>query len=72
MTKNMGTLDRVIRTIIAVIIVVLLLNGTLTGILAILLGLFAIAFLGTSAIGWCPLYKPLGISTRKVKQKQES
>jgi uncharacterized membrane protein len=72
MTKNMGTLDRVIRTIIAVIIVVLLLNGTLTGILAILLGLFAIAFLGTSAIGWCPLYKPLGISTRKAKQKQES
>jgi len=71
MTKNMGTLDRVIRTIIAVIIVVLLLNGTLTGILAILLGLFAIAFLGTSAIGWCPLYKPLGISTRKAKQKQE-
>ena len=68
----MGTLDRVIRTIIAVIIVVLLLNGTLTGILAILLGLFAIAFLGTSAIGWCPLYKPLGISTRKAKQKQES
>jgi len=51
---------------------VLLLNGTLTGILAILLGLFAIAFLGTSAIGWCPLYKPLGISTRKAKQKQES
>jgi len=72
MTKNMGTLDRVIRTIIAVIIVVLLLNGTLTGILAMLLGLFAIAFLGTSAIGWCPLYKPLGISTRKAKQKQES
>jgi len=72
MTKNMGTLDRVIRTIIAVIIVVLLLNGTLTGILAILLGLFAIAFLGTSAIGWCPLYKPLGISTRESEQKKES
>ena len=72
MTKNMGTLDRVIRTIIAVIIVVLLLNGTLTGILAILLGLFAIAFLGTSAIGWCPLYKPLGISTRESGQKQGS
>jgi len=72
MTKNMGTLDRVIRTIIAVIIVVLLLYGTLTGILAILLGLFAIAFLGTSAIGWCPLYKPLGISMKESEQKKES
>jgi len=69
MTKNMGTLDRVIRTVIAVIIVVLLLNGTLTGMLALLLGVFAIAFLGTSAIGWCPLYKPLGISTKKAEQK---
>ena len=69
MTKNMGTLDRVIRTVIAVIILVLLLNGTLTGMLALLLGVFAIAFLGTSAIGWCPLYKPLGISTKKAEQK---
>ena len=72
MTKNMGTLDRAIRTIIAVIIVVLLLNGTLTGMLAILLGVFSISFLGTSAIGWCPLYKSLGISTRKSEQKQGS
>jgi hypothetical protein len=69
MTKNMGTLNRVIRTIIAVIIVVLLLNGTLTGMLAILLGVFAVAFLGTSTIGWCPLYKLLGISTKKAEQK---
>ena len=69
MTKNMGTLDRVIRTVIAVIIVVLLLNGTLTGMLALLLGVFAVAFLGTSAIGWCPLYKPLGISTKKAEKK---
>jgi hypothetical protein len=69
MTKNMGTLDRVIRTIIAFIIVVLLLNGTLTGMLALLLGVFAVAFLGTSAIGWCPLYKPLGMSTKKAEQK---
>ena len=71
MTKNMGTLDRVIRTIIAVFIVVLLLNSAATGIFAVVLGVIAIAFLGTSAIGWCPLYKPLGISTRKTDQKQK-
>lgn len=72
MAKNIGTLDRVIRMIIAVIIIVLLLNGTLTGMLAVLLGVFAVAFLGTSAIGWCQLYKLLGISTKKAEQKQES
>ncbi len=71
MTKNMGTLDRVIRTIIAVFIVVLLLNSEATGIFAVVLGVIVIAFLGTSAIGWCPLYKPLGISTKKTDQKKK-
>jgi len=69
MTKNMGTIDRLIRTIIAVIIVILLLNSAVTGTLALVLGVFAAAFFGTSAIGWCPLYKPLGISTKKAAQK---
>ena len=67
MTRNMGTIDRLIRTIIAVIIVMLLLSGAVTGTLAVILGIFAVAFLGTSGIGWCPLYKPLRISTKKVR-----
>jgi len=69
MPKNMGTVDRLIRTIIAVIIIILLLSGTVTGTLAVILGIFAVAFIGTSGIGWCPLYKPLGISTKKAEQK---
>lgn len=69
MTKNMGNIERLIRTIIAVIIVILLLSGMITGTLALILGVFAAAFLGTSAIGWCPLYKPLGISTKDAEQK---
>ncbi|MDH4231771.1 MAG: DUF2892 domain-containing protein [Nitrospirota bacterium] len=67
MTRNMGTIDRLLRTIIAVVIVMLLLSGAVSGTLAVLLGIFAVAFLGTSGIGWCPLYKPLGISTKKAK-----
>jgi hypothetical protein len=65
----MGTVDRLIRTIIAVIIVMPLLSGTVTGTLAVILGIFAVAFIGTSGIGWCPLYRPLGISTKKAEQK---
>ena len=72
MTKNMGTIDRLIRIILAVIIVILLLNGSVAGTFALILGVFAIIFLGTSAIGWCPLYKPMNINTRKSKQKQDS
>ncbi len=65
MTKNMGTLDRVIRTLVAVAVVVLYYTGKITGTLAIVLGLVAIAFLVTSLVGWCPSYVPFGLSTRK-------
>ena len=65
MTKNMGTVDRAIRTLVANGVGVLYLTGQISGTLAIVLGIFAIVFLLTSFIGSCPLYIPLGISTRK-------
>jgi hypothetical protein len=68
MTKNMGAADRMIRAIAALIIVVLLAAGKIAGALAVILGIVAAAFLLTSAIGWCPAYGPLHISTTK-KQK---
>jgi|APIni6443716594_1056825.scaffolds.fasta_scaffold58816_2 hypothetical protein len=63
MKKNMGTIDRIIRTLLAIVIVILYLNGSITGVAAIILGIFALIFLITSAIGFCPLYAPLHIST---------
>lgn len=65
MTKNMGTADRLIRTVIAVVIAVLYFTGTISGTLAVVLGVVAIAFLATSLVGWCPLYVPFKISTKK-------
>lgn len=65
MKKNMGTVDRVVRLVIAAIIAVLYFTGQISGTLAIVLGIVAIAFLVTSAIGWCPIYVPFKISTCK-------
>jgi len=65
MKKNMGTADRVIRTLIAIAIVVLYATGQISGTLAIILGVVAVAFLVTSFVAWCPSYLPFGISTRK-------
>jgi hypothetical protein len=65
MKKNMGTIDRVIRTIIAVILGILILTGVVKGIFVIILGIIAVAFLATSIFGLCPAYLPLGISTRR-------
>jgi hypothetical protein len=65
MKQNMGTVDRIIRLAIVVIIAALYYTGQLSGTVAIVLGIVAIAFLATSLIGWCPSYVPFGISTRK-------
>lgn len=65
MKKNMGTVDRIIRLAVVVIIGVLYYAGQLSGTVAMVLGVVAVAFLGTSLIGWCPAYLPFGISTCK-------
>lgn len=65
MKQNMGTTDRLIRSLIAIGIAVLYFTGTISGRLAIVLGIVAVVFLVTSFIGRCPGYIPLGISTHK-------
>lgn len=68
MKKNMGTLDRIIRVSLVVLIAVLYFAGVISGTWAIILGVVALVFLVTSLVGVCPLYMPFGISTRKKSQ----
>ena len=68
MKKNMGNSDRIIRFIIAAIIVALYFTGTITGTLGIVLLVLAGVFLLTSFISFCPLYAPFGISTCPMKK----
>ena len=63
MKKNMGTIDRVIRVLLAIVVIVLYLTSSITGIAAIILGILAAVFVLTSLIGFCPLYAPFRIST---------
>lgn len=65
MKKNMGTVDRVIRLLVALAVVVLYFTDAIGGILAVILGIVAVAFLVTSVVGSCPAYVPLGLSTCK-------
>ena len=65
MKKNMGFTDKIIRIAAAVLIVVLYFTKIISGTLAIVLGAFAIIFVTTSFISFCPLYMPFGLSTRK-------
>lgn len=63
--QNMGTLDRTIRLLLATAVAVLYFTGNLTGLTAIILGILAVIFVITSFVGFCPLYLPIGLSTRK-------
>lgn len=65
MKKNMGATDKLIRSVIGIIIAILYYSGIINGMLAIILLAFAIIFLLTSFISFCPLYKLLGINTNK-------
>ena len=70
MKKNMGTADKSIRLIIAVIIGILYFTGTVSGTLGIILLVAAGVFVLTSFISFCPLYAPFGMSTCAVKEKK--
>jgi len=66
--KNESSLDRIIRVILAAVIAVLYFTGVLSGTWAIVLGILAVILLITGLIGFCPLYKLLGISTLKKSE----
>ena len=61
----MGNTDKSIRVIIAFAISLLYYFNIIEGTLAYVLMAFAIIFLLTSFISFCPLYLPLGINTCK-------
>ena len=67
MKKNMGSTDKGIRIVVALLIAALYYFNVVEGILAYILMAFAIVFLLTSFISFCPLYLPLGINTCKKK-----
>lgn len=69
MKKNMGSADKLIRVLIAVVIAVLYYLGKIEGTLAIVLMAFAIIFLLTSLVSFCPLYTIFGIKTNKKEGK---
>jgi hypothetical protein len=70
MKKNMGSADKTIRVLFAIIIAILYFTNQISGIAAIVLGVFAVVFLFTSLVGFCPLYAPLKLSTLKKENKE--
>ena len=64
MKKNVGTAERIIRLIVASIIVVFYVTGLFTGPVAIALMALAIVSIFTGIFAVCPLYKVTGHSSK--------
>lgn len=69
MKKNMGSADRIIRVVLAIVIAVLFFTNVITGTLAVVLLMVLAIFIVTSLVSVCPLYLPFGISTKKNLEK---
>ena len=63
MKKNMGTIDRVVRAILAIVLFGLYLTDTVTGNIGLALLIVGAVFLLTSFVSFCPLYVPFGLRT---------
>jgi hypothetical protein len=67
MKANMGSTDKIIRILAAVLIAILYFTNQISGTAAIVLLVLGGVFILTSLISFCPLYLPFGISTRPKK-----
>jgi hypothetical protein len=68
MKRNMGSIDRTVRILLAIAVLVLYILDKISGLAAVILGILALVFVLTSLVGFCPLYLPLRLSTRKKQQ----
>ena len=69
MKKNVGSIDKVVRILLALVAAYLGWKGGFSDIVSYILFAVAIILLVVSLIGFCPLYPLLGISTCKSKKE---
>ncbi|MEN9698844.1 MAG: hypothetical protein RLZZ301_42 [Bacteroidota bacterium] len=65
MKKNMGKTDRLLRVVVAVVLMVLSLSGVLTGLVSTIALIVALIFTLTALVSFCPLYTLFGLTTCK-------
>jgi len=70
MKKNVGTIDKVIRILIALLIIALYFTNIITGTLGIILLIVAAIFILTSLFSICPIWMLLGLSTCKKEENK--
>ena len=70
MVRNESNLDRMLRALVGALLLIGWAVGWWTGTWAVVLGVVAAILIVTAAVGFCPLYRVLGLSTCPVPQKR--
>lgn len=65
MNKNVGSTDKIIRIVLALVAAGLYFSGMVSGTIGIVALVVAAIALGTSLLGFCPLYTIIGLKTTK-------
>jgi len=65
MSANVGTPDRIVRIIVAVLAILGAIKTP--GILSVILWIVAAIMVLTAIVGFCPLYRLVGVNTCKTK-----
>jgi hypothetical protein len=65
MVKNEGMVDRLVRAVAGLALLVWAISAGIGSVLGIVLLVLAVVLLGTAALGFCALYPLLGINTTK-------
>jgi len=67
MKPNVGTVDKIIRIALAVLVAILYFTNVVSGTLGIILLVLAAVFVLTSLVSFCPIWAALGVNTGKKK-----
>lgn len=67
MKKNMGTVDKILRVIVAIALITLYFIEVISGTVGIILIALSVIFVLTSLVSFCPIYTIFGMNTCKVK-----
>jgi len=62
---NESAWDRIVRVVLGLVLLYLWVGGVLSGAIAIIVGIVGIILLITGLVGFCPLYRVLGFSTKE-------
>jgi len=68
MKNNMSSYDKLIRLGLSIVLIILYYKQVVAGTIGIICLVVALVLTITSLIGFCPIYKILGINTRKTEK----